>query len=368
MHRWLAVLVFTTLTLLTIQAGDEPTRAERLKAIQEEFKIADQDFWDAVKANKIPSNQDDEYPVWYELAKKYIKLTRDLIEADPTDKVAFEAIGFILRRLREPGTNLHLYRLLEKHHLDNENVRDLLHYAPIDFQKVVSEKAAYTKVRLWAKYHVAESLYASNQGQEAEPYLLALSTDKEAQQLGGYNRGHLSDSATRLLFEIQRLNIGQEIPEINGKDLDEKPMKLSEYRGKVTLVVFWATWCGPCMAMVKHERDLVKQCEGKPFAIVGINGDSMRSKDDKYTMTDGVTGKIVDDTELVKSAVEKSQMTWRSFRNGENPISVDWNIRSWPTIYLLDERGIIRGKWKGDPGKKELDAAIEMLMKAIEKK
>jgi hypothetical protein len=43
-------------------------------------------------------------------------------------------------------------------------------------------------------------------------------------------------------------------------------------------------------------------------------------------------------------------------------IAAEWNVRSWPTVYLVDHRGIIRGKWKGDPGAKDLDAAVEKLV------
>jgi hypothetical protein len=45
---------------------------------------------------------------------------------------------------------------------------------------------------------------------------------------------------------------------------------------------------------------------------------------------------------------------------------MEWNVRSWPTVYLIDHRGIIRGKWKGDPGEKELDVAVEKVVKAAE--
>jgi hypothetical protein len=59
-------------------------------------------------------------------------------------------------------------------------------------------------------------------------------------------------------------------------------------------------------------------------------------------------------------------MTWRSFRSGQHGLAAEWDVRSWPTEYLIDHRGIIRGKWKGDPGEKELDAAVEKLVKTAE--
>ena len=65
-------------------------------------------------------------------------------------------------------------------------------------------------------------------------------------------------------------------------------------------------------------------------------------------------------------------MTWRSFRNdkGGLPTNVsiarEWNVRSWPTLYLIDHRGIIRSKWKGHPGEKVLDSAVEKLVRTAE--
>jgi hypothetical protein len=68
----------------------------------------------------------------------------------------------------------------------------------------------------------------------------------------------------------------------------------------------------------------------------------------------------------VKAAVEKHKISWRSFRNGQFTIALDWNVRTWPTLFLIDHRGILRGKWKGDPGEKTLDKAIEDLVRLAE--
>ena len=104
--------------------------------------------------------------------------------------------------------------------------------------------------------------------------------------------------------------------------------------------------------MYPHERSLVKNLADKPFTILGVNSDR-------------------DLTEL-KDVLEKEQITWRSFWNGKDgtsgPISTAWNVRGWPTLYLIDHKGVIRHKYVGLPEAKvkEFDAAIEKLVKAAE--
>jgi len=102
--------------------------------------------------------------------------------------------------------------------------------------------------------------------------------------------------------------------------------------------------------MYPHERSLVKKLADKPFALVGVNSDQNR--------------------EALKPTLEKEQITWRSFWNGPQgtggPISTEWNVRGWPTLYVLDHKGIIRHKWEGSPSGDVLDKAIEKLVKEAE--
>ena len=90
--------------------------------------------------------------------------------------------------------------------------------------------------------------------------------------------------------------------------------------------------------MYPHERSLVKKLTDKPFALIGVNSDR--------------------DLEALKPVLEKEQITWRSFWNGPKgtggPISEEWNVQGWPTLYIIDHKGIIRHKFLGSPGDKKL--------------
>jgi RNA polymerase sigma factor (sigma-70 family) len=157
--------------------------------------------------------------------------------------------------------------------------------------------------------------------------------------------------AAREIAEIEARGIGKTAQEITGEDLDGKAMKLSDFKGKVVLLSFWGTWCPPCMAFVPHERKLVERLKDAPFAIVGVNQDRY---DDDF-----------------RARLAKEKITWRSFRNrvaGKRAISEAWGVTGWPTVYLIDHKGVIRGRWVGMPDAKELDGGIDRLIAAVKRR
>ena len=95
--------------------------------------------------------------------------------------------------------------------------------------------------------------------------------------------------------------------------------------------------------MIPHERSLVDRLKDKPFALLGINSDV--------------------DKQYYASEQKAMGVTWRSFWNGpkgtSGPISTKWNVRGWPTIYVVDHKGVIRFKHVRD---EMLDRAVDVLM------
>jgi FimV-like protein len=94
--------------------------------------------------------------------------------------------------------------------------------------------------------------------------------------------------------------------------------------------------------MYPHERSLVKNLADKPFVLLGVNSDENKAE--------------------LKLAMEKEKITWRSWYDGSTsgPIARDWGVRGWPTIYVIDHKGVIRAK---DVRGTALDQAILVLLK-----
>ena len=100
--------------------------------------------------------------------------------------------------------------------------------------------------------------------------------------------------------------------------------------------------------MYPHERSLVKRLVGKPFMILGVNSDPK---------------------EKLKEVLKKENMTWRSWWDGGNtggPIASKWNVSGWPTLYLIDHKGVIRYKWIGSPGDDTMDHSVDALVREAE--
>ena len=158
-------------------------------------------------------------------------------------------------------------------------------------------------------------------------------------------RGTIGSTIKAALFELQNLSIGKVAPEVLCLNIDgDKEDKLSNYKGKVVVLDIWATWCGPCKAMIPHEREMNEKLKGKPFAFISISGD-----DSKETLT---------------SFLEKEKMPWVHWFADRKGILKDWNIRFYPTMYILDHKGVIRAK--GLRGE-ELEKKVNELVVEAEK-
>jgi hypothetical protein len=101
--------------------------------------------------------------------------------------------------------------------------------------------------------------------------------------------------------------------------------------------------------MYEHERSLVKRLQDKPFALIGVNSDRDRKE--------------------LKKVLKEERITWRSFWNGsggtDGPISRAWKVTGWPSIWVIDAKGVIRYRnVRGEAMDKAVDALLAEMEEA----
>jgi thiol-disulfide isomerase/thioredoxin len=139
------------------------------------------------------------------------------------------------------------------------------------------------------------------------------------------------------------LALGKPFPAFAEKDLNGGPFALADYRGKVVLVDFWATWCGPCVEELPNVIAAYQKYHGKGFEILGISLDENRA--------------------TLAAFVKARNMPWAQYFDGlgwNNKLGEQFGIHSIPATFLLDGEGkIIAKDLRGDA----LDTKLATLLK-----
>lgn len=129
-------------------------------------------------------------------------------------------------------------------------------------------------------------------------------------------------------------------PALAGKATDGAEVSLAGLQGKVVVLDFWTTWCGPCRKLVPELKELVASQDGKPFALVGISCDEDLSKLTAYLGENPLPWTILHD-------------------GGQGPIAKSYGIEYYPSIFVIDKKGILRAR---DLHGKELKKKVEQLL------
>ncbi len=141
------------------------------------------------------------------------------------------------------------------------------------------------------------------------------------------------------------LPAGEPAPDFTATAVDGRPVRLGDLRGKVVVLDFWATWCGPCRGMIPHERNLVARLDEKPFAFVGVSAD--------------------EDPDVLRAFLKANRMSWPNVCVGpEGEVLRDYRVQAFPTVYVLDAAGVIRFRGAGAVAV-DLDRAADGLLAEI---
>lgn len=131
--------------------------------------------------------------------------------------------------------------------------------------------------------------------------------------------------------------------------MNGKPAKLSDYRGKVVVLNFWASWCPPCVAETPYLNNLQQQIEPKGGVVLGVNVDEDPAAYQKFLVEQGV-----------------AFPTWRdpSVEGTKSKIALDYGTSVYPETYVIDRHGKIARKIIGEQkwDSPEMSAYFEALL------
>ena len=133
---------------------------------------------------------------------------------------------------------------------------------------------------------------------------------------------------------IDYLLPGRVARNIVGKDTEGVEFELEDYRGQIVVLVFSGEWCGPCRGEYPYHRFAMEHYKDDPVVLLGVNSDA--------------------DVETIRNAKAAGEApAYRTWWDGHSqpdagvaatngPTATAWNVRAWPSIFVLDQEGVIR--------------------------
>src|SRR4051794_10172998 len=126
----------------------------------------------------------------------------------------------------------------------------------------------------------------------------------------------------------QAIRIGDPVPPFSLQTLDGKTLDITSLKGKVVLLDFWATWCGPCRQAMPELKQLLQKNTGKPLVVVSVSADQDRKTAVEYVRT--------------------NDMTWTQTWDGQGKVIAGvFGVESLPSYALIDADGRVAYLMRG---------------------
>jgi thiol-disulfide isomerase/thioredoxin len=388
MNRLALALVLSAANGATFAQSQEPAKAAGGTAAQ--VKVIDASYQEAVKrvyAAKTEAEEKVATEEFQALRRTLIDRALGLAKDHPGDPESVDALAWVIQNGNTaPEARIQAMEILRRDQIASERLVEACRWASntIGMESLAAErllrdaiaKSPHRMVRGWAHFSLGELLksradlvrdidklppaYSKWIGEAAIKQMSSRTPDdlfREAEasysqvarsyaDLNHPRTGKtLGEVAEGRAYGIQNLTIGRTLPEIAGVDVDGKPLKLSDYRGKVILLTFSGLWCPSCHTLYPQERELLNHYKGQPFAVLSVDTD--------------------EDKGPLRKAIASGEITWPCWWDGGvgGPITVRNGIFYFPTVFLIDHKGVVRYK---DLQEKELDEAVERLLKEKE--
>ena len=359
MRRWIGGLLTALIVAVPLLGQDKGAadkgsdRAKQFREVQEDYQKAIPGVARAFQAAKtVKEKQELLEKLNQDFAPRIIKL----VEADPTDKMSFDMLTWALRAL--PQADPKVYDLLAEHWAKDAKIKPVCQFLIMNLQdsgtkllrsvlndnpdKEIKGLACFALAKMYAG-KAERDKGDKKAADEAEKLYERADKDFADVKIGPAMT--IGDLSHGWLFERRHLQIGMAAPNIGSEDLEGKKVELKDYKGKVVVLDIWATWCPPCRAMIPHEREMVEKLKDKPFALISISADEKK--------------------DTLKEFLEKEKMPWTHWWNGsQGGFLKEWNIQHYPTIYVIDAKGVIRYK---ELRGAELEEAVAKLLAEAKK-
>jgi cytochrome c biogenesis protein CcmG/thiol:disulfide interchange protein DsbE len=159
--------------------------------------------------------------------------------------------------------------------------------------------------------------------------------------LGGCSSSGRPDRAASVKPDKDR----RSAPDFTLKDADGRAVRLSDYRGKVVLLDFWATWCGPCAEEIPWFINLERKQKDHGFAVLGVSMD-----DDGWN--------------AVKPFASQMGMNYRVLMGNDETAQLYGGVDALPTTFLIDREGRIAAVHVGLADRRDIEDGVERLLRA----
>lgn len=144
---------------------------------------------------------------------------------------------------------------------------------------------------------------------------------------------------------LKPTNERKKAPDFALKDANGQTVHLSDYRGKVVLLDFWATWCGPCKIEIPWFQEFERQNKDKGFAVLGVAMDD-------------------DGWDAVKPFAQERGINYRLMLGDDKVADLYGGLNALPTTFLIDRNGYIAAVHIGLSGKDDFENGIQELLNA----
>lgn len=192
----------------------------------------------------------------------------------------------------------------------------------VTLEEIIQAADAKPETKSEASFISVMQAYEATEESGGDTAAWIAKAEKHLKEFSGEKRNSMVESKIKSIkatADLKTKPLDLKFTAVDGREVD-----LAKLQGKVVLIDFWATWCGPCVAELPNVLKAYKELHPKGFEIVGISLDSDKAK--------------------LESFVKEQGMDWPQFFDGQgwkNEISSKYGINSIPAMWLVNKKGMV---------------------------